>query len=183
MLFLLALVLALAVASLVWSVRADPAPAATMTGVELALVDWVRLAPRNPLRVASYRSEVARALVAGAEAHGLPVELVTAMVLRESSGAQDARGRAGELGLMQVHPDTAVRFRCRLTTPGEQVDCGARILARHLARCGTLRGALAAYGSRSGKCTPKPGGGVERMVRDRLALAEKLKTIIDGGTP
>jgi hypothetical protein len=187
---LIALALALAVAAWVWGVHADTdtdtapavrAPPATPTeGVFDALTDWCKVAPRNPLRHREYRGEVARALVAGAEAHGLPVELVTAMALRESSGRQDARGRAGEIGLMQVSPDTAVRFRCRLGTPAEQVDCGARILARHLARCGTLRGALAVYGSRSGKCTPKPGGPVERMVNDRLRLAERLKKIIEG---
>jgi hypothetical protein len=149
--------------------------------VELALEHWIRVAKRHPLGVRVYRLEVARAIADGAEAHDLPAELVTAMALRESSGRQDARGRAGELGLLQVHPDTAVRFRCRLGTPGEQVDCGCRVLARHLARCGTLRGALAAYGSRSGSCTPPRGGSVERMVNDRMRLAAELRAVMDGG--
>lgn len=156
--------------------------------VELALEHWIRVAPRHPLGVLVYRSEVARALADGAEAHNLPAELVTAMALRESSGRQNARGTRGELGLMQVHPDTAVRFRCRLGTPGEQVECGCRVFARHLARCTReigaargLRGALAAYGSRSGSCTPPHGGSVERMVNDRMRLAAELRAVMDGG--
>lgn len=156
--------------------------------VELALEHWIRVAPRHPLGVRVYRSEVARAIADGAEAHDLPAELVTAITCRESSGRQDARGRAGELGLMQVHPDTAVRFRCRLGTPSEQVECGCRVLSRHLARCTReigaargLRGALAAYGSRSGSCTPPRGGSVERMVNDRMRLAAELRAVMDGG--
>lgn len=156
--------------------------------VELALRHWIRVAPRHPLGVRVYRSEVARAISDGAEVHNLPAELVAAIALRESSGRQDARGRAGELGLLQVHPDTAVRFRCRLGTPGEQVECGCRVLSRHLTKCTRelgpargLRGALAAYGSRSGSCTPPRGGSVERMVNDRMRLASELRAVMDGG--
>jgi hypothetical protein len=147
--------------------------------VDAVLVWWARLAPRNPLRVESYRADVAAALVDQAAAHGLPVELVTAMTLRESSGAQTAVGRRGEIGLMQVHPGTAVSWRCHLGTPAEQIDCGCRVLAHHLTRCGTLRGALAAYGSRFGKCKPKPGGRVARMVANRMRLADVIKKMLD----
>ena len=183
-LFLLALILALAVATLVWSVKAEGATTTPdAAAVELALVDWVRLAPRNPLRVASYRSEVARALVAGTEAHGLPVELVTAMTLRESSGAQTAVGARGEIGLMQVHPGTAALFHCRLDTPAEQVDCGCRVLEHHLRRCGTLRGAVSAYGSKASRCRPKAGSRLAKMVDNRFRLAAELRTVMDGETP
>jgi soluble lytic murein transglycosylase-like protein len=179
-------VILLAVAIAIWllagELRADDTPATpptTAAQIDTVLVWWSRIAPRNPLRVESYRAEVAAALVDQAAAHGLPVELVTAMTLRESSGAQTARGRRGEIGLMQVHPGTAARWRCHLGTPAEQIDCGCRMLAHHLARCGTLRGALAAYGSRSGKCRPKPTGRVARMVADRLGLAAEIKKMLD----
>ncbi len=194
-LLLIALALGLTIAAWVWGVKAEgtapePSPAPTAAqpatpteGVFDALTEWCKVAPKNPLRHAEYRREVARALVAGAAAHDLPVELVTAMSLRESSGAQDAVGTRGELGLMQVLPGTAVAFHCRLETPAEQVECGCRVLARTAERCGSLRGGLVAYGSGSGRCHAKPGGRVERMVNDRLRFAEKLKTIIQGGTP
>jgi hypothetical protein len=191
-LILIALALLLAFAAIsesVWSSTDN----ADVAAVDRALVNWSRLAPRHPLRVESYRLDVARALAGGAARYGLPVELITAMTLRESSGRQDARGRAGELGLMQVSPDTAARFHCALATVNEQADCGCRILAKHLARCArefgagtseerSLRGALAVYGSRTGSCTPPSGGGVERMVSDRLRLASKLREVMNAGS-
>lgn len=161
---------------------ADPDPAVERT--DRALQWWARGAPRHPLRRAAYRGEVARALVDGAARHDLPVELVTAMALRESSARPGVLGRAGEAGLMQVHPDTAARFGCRLGTPQGDIECGCRVLSYHRVRCGgDLAGALSAYGSRSGTCTPPPGGSLARMVRDRLALAADLLSIMDGKTP
>lgn len=157
---------------------AEPAPAReqmTVHQVEEALLHWARLTPRHPVHRAAYRFEVASALHGAAVRHGVPVEVVTAMALRESSAREDVTGPAGELGLLQVHPQTAVRYKCRLETPEQQADCGCRILAAHLQRCGEIEGALAAYGSRSGSCTPPAGGSVARMVRDRLALAKRLR--------
>ena len=161
-----------------WS--GTPAAVPTAGDVDRALKWWVRDAPRNPLRVASYRLEVAEALVDQTTPRGIPVELAAAMVLRESSGAQDARGARGEIGLMQVHPGTAALFRCRLGTPDEQVECGCRVLAHHMDRCPTLRGALSAYGSRGSKCRPKPGSRLEKMVDSRYRLAAELRAVMDG---
>jgi hypothetical protein len=168
------------VAALLVSERVRCEEPRTIAQVDAALSWWVRVAPRHPLRVREYRAEVVHALLAGANRYALPVEVVVAMSMRESSGRQDARGAAGELGLLQVSPDTAVRFRCLLSTPTEQVDCGCRVLARHLTRCGTLRGALAAYGSRSGACSPPVGGSVEKMVKDRMALAADVAAVMEG---
>jgi hypothetical protein len=136
----------------------------------------VELAPRHPANREGYRETLVDAISEAAPRHDLPVELVTAICFRESSMRRDVTGPAGELGVMQVHPSTAVRFRCRLETVADQVDCGCKILAHHRDRCdGDLRGALAAYGSRSGSCSPPAGGSVSRMVSDRFALADELR--------
>lgn len=153
-------------------------------GVERALAWWVERAPRHPLRRPEYRAEVARELVAGAARHDLPVELLAAILLRESSGRPGVLGPAGEAGLMQVHPDTAARFRCHLGTPRGDIECGCRVLSHHRVRCGgDLRGALAAYGSRSGSCHPPAGRAVSRMVADRFRLSDRLLKITIEKTP
>lgn len=65
---------------------------------------------------ASIRVSVERASVGGsygsiiskyAAAHGVPVALASAVVRIESNFRPDARGRAGEIGLMQIKPATA----------------------------------------------------------------------------
>jgi len=152
-----------------------PAPATVADHIDAALVQWVTTTPRHPLRSAPYRAQVVEAIRASTDRHGLPWATVTAIVCRESSGRADVTGPAGELGLMQVHPVTAVMWRCKMQTPAQQVECGCRILAHHRSRCGTIEGALAAYGSRSGTCKPKRGGKLARMVADRMRLAKEME--------
>ena len=160
---------------------ADPSefrpPPMTTEQIDAALLRWTAVAPRHRLRRSpTYRAAVVAAVEDGAVKHGLRRSLVLAIIMRESSGRDDVTGPAGERGLMQVHPMTAVHWRCRLETPAQQVDCGCRILAHHVARCGgSERGGVSAYGSRSGACRPPPGGSVDRMARDRVALADRIR--------
>lgn len=85
--------------------------------------------------------------------HGVPAEVVQAIATVESKWTPSARSRAGASGLMQLMPKTARRLGCGdLFDPAENLACGAKLLARLLARYdGRMPYALAAYavGSRS----------------------------------
>jgi hypothetical protein len=151
-------------------------PPLTQDKIDAALLRWAHVASRHPLRrLPLYRAAVAAAVHDSATRHGLRPALVLAIILRESSGRDDVTGPAGELGLMQIHPRTAVRWRCRLGTPAEQVECGCRVLAHHVARCGSESGGLGAYASRSGACDWPADSGPGRVARDRLELAREIR--------
>lgn len=66
--------------------------------------------------------------------HGVPPELIEAVMRIESGYRRDARGLDGEVGLMQVLPSTAVMLGFRgdleaLAEPATNIDLGARYLA------------------------------------------------------
>jgi hypothetical protein len=64
--------------------------------------------------------------------------LVASVAWHESRWNQDARGKDGEIGVMQIHPRGAATFLCRsmpATTEGN-VRCGIAILARARRMCG-----------------------------------------------
>jgi len=149
--------------------------------VDVYLQHLVRLAPKHPARRAEYRHRLAKAIAVECTDHGVPVDLVVAVAYRESSLRDDVTGPGGELGIMQVHPGTAARHRCDLSTVEGQVECGVRLLALYHRECGTgdgtWGGAVARYGSRSGTCTPAAGSGLARMVADRTALAAELTAL------
>lgn len=139
------------------------------------MVEWlVRYAPRHPMSDSIARAEMVSMIDAAADKYRLPRALVVAIVYRESSFIARSVGPAGEIGLMQVHPNTAAKFRCEIKTAANQLNCGCRILSASAERCGTLRGGLTAYGSRDGRCVSLPGSKLSRFVADRFALAQKL---------
>jgi soluble lytic murein transglycosylase-like protein len=80
--------------------------------------------------IALYRVMAERA----GQRHGVPPELVEAVMRIESGYRAEARGRDGEVGLMQVLPSTAVMLGFRggpedLADPATNIDLGARYLA------------------------------------------------------
>jgi hypothetical protein len=100
-------------------------------------------------------------IVEFAAEHGLPPELIAAVILQESGGDPQAYSSSGAVGLMQVMPrdGLAARFQCvngpcfasrptiaELQDPAYNIEYGARMLAGLLSRHGDLRAALKAYG-------------------------------------
>jgi len=101
--------------------------------------------PREQVR------RVVRATERVAERHGLPAELLLAIMETESSFDPSARSRYGALGLMQVvprfHPKVvkAVGGVHRLDEPEANIEAGAAILAAYVESSGSLPKALARY--------------------------------------
>jgi len=77
--------------------------------------------------------------------HGVPADLVRAMIRVESGYQQRARSRKGAMGLMQLMPETARRFSVADPyDPRQNIEGGIRYLKTLLDRF-PLRLALAAY--------------------------------------
>lgn len=72
------------------------------------------------LRVWRHRTEhrFDGAIREAARRYGLPVELVRAVIWQESRFDPDARGSAGELGLMQLMEDAALEWAAASRVPG-----------------------------------------------------------------
>lgn len=95
------------------------------------------LPPRQPAYEA-VRTAAAR--------HGVPVSLALAVARVESNFNCHARGRAGELGPLQIKPATARGLGYRgpvsaLRSCGAGLEYGMRHLAVAYRRCGTAHGA------------------------------------------
>jgi soluble lytic murein transglycosylase-like protein len=91
----------------------------------------------------------------------LPPNLIAAVMLQESGGAATAYSASGAVGLMQVMPrdGIAAAFECingpcftsrptieELLDPSFNIEYGTHMLAGLIARLGSLRDALKAYG-------------------------------------
>jgi len=102
---------------------------------------------RGPACEPLSRSEIAALAGAAAAREGLPVEVVTAVIERESAGRPCAVSPRGALGLMQLMPETARVLE--VSDPfnsWQNVSAGTRYLRWMLERFGgDLALALAAY--------------------------------------
>jgi len=93
--------------------------------------------------------------------HGLPADLIAAVILQESGGNPDAYSKSGAVGLMQVMPRDGIagKFVClngpcftsrpsmeELYDPKFNIAYGTRMLAGLVGKTGDLREALSAYG-------------------------------------
>jgi soluble lytic murein transglycosylase-like protein len=93
--------------------------------------------------------------------NGVDPNLISAVMLRESSGKPDAYSKSGAVGLMQVMPrdGLAASFKCKngpcfadrpnmkeLFDPEYNVAYGTRMLAELIQHYGDVREALKAYG-------------------------------------
>ena len=101
----------------------------------------------NSVRERAERARIDGLIARHAMAEGVPVQLALAVVRTESNYRVKARGRAGEVGLMQIKPATArsIGYRgstSRLYDPATNIKWGMKYLgqARRLAggsTCGT----------------------------------------------
>jgi soluble lytic murein transglycosylase-like protein len=78
--------------------------------------------------------------------HGVPAQLVKAVIKVESDYQERARSRKGAMGLMQLMPETARRFAVADPyNPRQNIEGGIRYLKTLLDRFPTIGLALAAY--------------------------------------
>jgi soluble lytic murein transglycosylase len=103
-------------------------------------------------------------ILAAAAKHRVPPALVKAVVWRESWFNPKAKGRSGEIGLMQIMKETGSDWAAaervplyvpeRLYDPAKNTECGAwylrRLLARYARTDNPLPYALAAYNAGPG---------------------------------
>jgi soluble lytic murein transglycosylase-like protein len=110
-----------------------------------------------------------------AAANGVPVALATAVVTIESNFRPDARGSAGEVGLMQIKPATARMMGYSGSTkglydPDTNIRYGMKYLAKaHQLGGGDTCGTILRYNA---------GHGAKRMNNISAAYCAKVKRIL-----
>lgn len=105
---------------------------------------------RSSRRAAAPDSGIAGRVAESAVRHGVPAGLAVAVARLESGLRCQARGRAGELGPLQIKPATARGLGYRgpasaLNSCGAGLEWGMRHLAVAYRRCGTHAGAAALH--------------------------------------
>jgi soluble lytic murein transglycosylase-like protein len=103
-----------------------------------------------PHYAGKYRGEWLAAARAAAARHGLPEDLFLRLVQQESGFNPGAVSPKGATGLAQLMPDTARALGVDINDPMQNLDGGARYLAKMKARFGTWDLALAAYNAGPG---------------------------------
>ena len=105
-----------------------------------------------------YRGQYLEMAKEAARRHNVPEELFARLVQQESGWNPRAKSHKGALGLAQLMPDTARALGVDPHDPKENLDGGARYLARQFREFGSWRLALAAYNA--GPDAVKKYGGV-----------------------
>ncbi|MGR3453373.1 lytic transglycosylase domain-containing protein [Pseudooceanicola sp.] len=82
---------------------------------------------------------------AAATQHGVPENLFLRLVQQESGWRANAKSHKGAIGLAQLMPDTAKRLGVDPHDPQQNLEGGARYLARQYREFGSWKLALAAY--------------------------------------
>ena len=154
---------ALVVAAWIALVAADPGRDVTVLALpESADVVWEERVARFADRIGSVfglnqksAREYAQWTLDAATRHKLQPELLASLIYVESTFNSAALSPAGALGPAQVMPHIWSSV-CRgdLSKPGDNIDCGARVLAIYLRACGDYTCALARYNGAVG-----PGNG------------------------
>ncbi|MFW8634543.1 lytic transglycosylase domain-containing protein [Cribrihabitans pelagius] len=93
----------------------------------------------------SYRGRFLEVARAAARRHGVPEELFLRLVQQESNWNPQAKSHKGALGLAQLMPGTARALGVDPAVPQQNLEGGARYLARQYRAFGSWRLALAAY--------------------------------------
>ncbi|MEO9612420.1 MAG: transglycosylase SLT domain-containing protein [Nitratireductor sp.] len=112
-----------------------------------------------------------------ASSYGVPVSLARAVVRVESNFRANARGKAGEVGLMQIKPATARMMGYRGSTKGlfnpeTNIKYGMKYLAKaHKLGGGSTCGTILKYNA---------GHGAKRMNRVSAAYCSKVKRHLGG---
>ncbi len=145
-----------------------PPVAATATRAAADASSIARVFAReNPQLGASELARIARAVLRYSAKYDLDAELVTAVILVESSALPSARSPKGAMGLMQVMPAMLEPLRLvgNFTTVESNIEAGCLILADNIRRMGEGDGILAYFWG------PKIRGGAY-LERVRAAQAE-----------
>ena len=98
-----------------------------------------------PRFAGSYRGQYLATAKAVARQHGVPEDLFLRLVQQESGWNIGAVSPKGATGLAQLMPETARNLGVDINDPAENLEGGARYLARMYARFGSWKLALAAY--------------------------------------
>ncbi|MFW8592949.1 lytic transglycosylase domain-containing protein [Cribrihabitans neustonicus] len=93
----------------------------------------------------SYRGRFLEMARKAARKHGVPEELFLRLVQQESNWNPRAKSHKGALGLAQLMPGTARALGVDPAVPQQNLEGGARYLARQFRAFGSWRLALAAY--------------------------------------
>ena len=129
------------------SVRLEPAAIETPT-------KW---GSTSPFR-GSYRGPYLQMARDAARKHDVPEDLFLKLVQQESGWHAQARSHKGAIGLAQLMPATAQRLGVDPHDPAQNLEGGARYLARQYRDFGSWRLALAAYNA--GPAAVRRHGGV-----------------------
>ena len=92
-----------------------------------------------------YRGQYIEMAREAARRHNVPEDLFLRLVQQESGWNPNAVSNKGALGLAQLMPATARRLRVDPSVPAENLDGGARYLAKQFRKFKSWRLALAAY--------------------------------------
>lgn len=128
-------------------------------------------------RFAERARELAPVIVQEARRAQVDPLVVAAIALRESSLISQARGRRGELGVMQVMPATGAHH-CKglnLLDARQNIRCGARLLGRAMRACGDVGPALSRYNGNG--CVPS------RYSAKVLAMLSRREAILATQAP
>ncbi len=124
---------------------------AAMTAGARAAAQPAQMARRSAAAMSGAAgSPVAQQVAAAAARHGVPARLAIAVARIESGLRCQARGRAGELGPLQIKPATARGLgysgpASALNSCGAGLEWGMRHLAAAYRRCGSAAGAAALH--------------------------------------
>ena len=98
-----------------------------------------------PLYSGKYKGVYKPMAEAAARKYGVPVNLFNRLVQQESGWNPQAKSSAGAYGLAQLMPATARNLGVNREDPKQNLEGGARYLAKMYRKFGTWRLALAAY--------------------------------------
>lgn len=117
--------------------------------------DLLSISPRYS---GKYRGEYLEMARRAARKHGVPEDLFLRLVQQESNWNPEAQSHKGAIGLAQLMPDTARRLGVDPKVPKQNLEGGARYLAKQFRKFGSWRLALAAYNA--GPQAVKKYGGI-----------------------
>lgn len=95
--------------------------------------------------IGSYRGEYYDLAISAARKHDIPEAIFLNLVQQESGWNASAVSPKGAIGLAQLMPQTAKSLRVDPNDPKQNLEGGARYLARQYRKFGTWKLALAAY--------------------------------------
>ena len=135
-------------------------------------------APKKSKKKISAKSRYRSIIARHAKAQGVPIKLAMAVVQVESNYKANARGRAGEIGLMQLMPRTA-RFigykgsMKNLYNPETNIQYGMKYLGKaHRLGKGNVCGTILKYNA---------GHGAKRMNKISRKYCKRVRRIMRNG--